>query len=290
MFFFALTFIISFIALASSQGGSPKYYYYYVGYVDYPEKPEFNLIGIEITARLNSRDLGVVGYIDVDEFGNEGYYEAEIGRENGEITFYVGGVEAEPRFNQIVDSEFFKTIDLNLTIHSDPSRGLCGNGVINPGEECDGDNFGFFGDGVGQCQNYDSIYESGDLLCSEECKISASQCVLKSDDGSDDGSGSSGGDGGSGGGGGSGRGGGGSSGGGFFNRNSQNNEIVFLGDENKTNEEEKTQDQQETGETEGQNKIILTIKKFGPLLIAGFLIGLIVSSIVGRVKKKKNKS
>jgi len=53
---------------------------------------------------------------------------------------------------------------------------LCGNGILNTGEECDGNVFMEpYGDGVGECPNYDSNYYSGDLGCTSQCKISADE-------------------------------------------------------------------------------------------------------------------
>jgi beta propeller repeat protein/cysteine-rich repeat protein len=52
----------------------------------------------------------------------------------------------------------------------------CGNGQIDSGEECDGSDFGEYGDGVGQCYAYDTQYSSGDLGCTS-CSVDTSACV-----------------------------------------------------------------------------------------------------------------
>lgn len=57
----------------------------------------------------------------------------------------------------------------------------CGNGVVNTGEECDGTDFGAFGDGVGRCENV-LPGTTGNLSCNppggaNECTINTSACV-----------------------------------------------------------------------------------------------------------------
>ncbi len=61
----------------------------------------------------------------------------------------------------------------------------CGNSVLNAGagEECEGNDFGLYGDGVGQCSVYSPAqFASGNLLCNlpgsaNECTINTSTCV-----------------------------------------------------------------------------------------------------------------
>jgi hypothetical protein len=58
---------------------------------------------------------------------------------------------------------------------------LCGNGILEPPEECDnvygvGANFGTYGDGVGQCAAYSAVYLTGDLICTPQCTISTAGC------------------------------------------------------------------------------------------------------------------
>lgn len=50
------------------------------------------------------------------------------------------------------------------------------NGVMNDSEQCDGNDFGTFSDGVGQCDEYNSGFTGGDLIC-EDCKINTTQCT-----------------------------------------------------------------------------------------------------------------
>ena len=240
----------------------------FLGNVSYPEDPNFNLEGIEITAKLNGRDLGVIGYIKEDNS-----YEVEIPFGSGELIFYIGGVEAEPIFNQ--EYKYLGTTEANLEIHEEPSRGLCGNDAIDVGEQCDGDNFGFFGDGINQCPRYNSKYESGNLNCSSECKIETFQCILKPEPPPNNNNGN----------------GGGSSGGGgnggnpptSNNQNDNPQDFVFLG-------EETSEDPVNLGESEQpQNSatFLKIIRTIGPFLVAGFLIGLVVASLAIRKYRKK---
>ncbi len=53
---------------------------------------------------------------------------------------------------------------------------VCGDGVINvDGEECDGS---VFAKGTKKCTAYSDIYESGNVYCTDDCKVSYSACVL----------------------------------------------------------------------------------------------------------------
>jgi len=72
--------------------------------------------------------------------------------------------------------------DGSLVSPSEQSGGLgissgdsCGDGVLDtPDEECDGSDFG----GSGTCSDYDIMYDSGTLTCSESCEIEVDNCVL----------------------------------------------------------------------------------------------------------------
>lgn len=59
---------------------------------------------------------------------------------------------------------------------------VCGDGVKNGAEECDGTDFGVYGDGVGQCSLYDSQYYAGNLGCvaqgqANECTLIETLCL-----------------------------------------------------------------------------------------------------------------
>ena len=60
------------------------------------------------------------------------------------------------------------------TTSGDPSTGepdLCGNGAIDPGEECDGANVE-----VDSCAEVDEIYSGGAPICDAACKLDTSPC------------------------------------------------------------------------------------------------------------------
>ncbi len=51
---------------------------------------------------------------------------------------------------------------------------LCGNDVIEPGEECDGDNLGII---KSSCSEYSSYFSSGTIKCDDNCKLDTFNCV-----------------------------------------------------------------------------------------------------------------
>ena len=52
---------------------------------------------------------------------------------------------------------------------------VCSNGIREGGEQCDGSDFGIYGNGSGRCPEYNASYFAGDLTCSS-CRIGTSQC------------------------------------------------------------------------------------------------------------------
>ena len=56
-----------------------------------------------------------------------------------------------------------------------PPSSACGNGIIEPGEECDGNNLGLIDT---RCIAYGSTFSDGLLQCTN-CKLDSSKCVLK---------------------------------------------------------------------------------------------------------------
>ena len=259
------------VAFVTGQEQAPTIPHSFSGTITYPNKPNFPLEGYEITAEFNGESVGRLGFVE-----RGGNYTVEIDTKGagGEVIFYIGGIEALPH----IQKDSFPSsegTDTNLIINADPQRGLCGNDAIDVGEQCDGDNFGFFGDGINQCPRYDSKYESGNLNCSSECKIETFQCILKPEPPPNNNNGN----------------GGGSSGGGgnggnpptSNNQNDNPQDFVFLG-------EETSEDPTNIGESEQpQNSatFLKIIKTVGPFLVAGFLIGLIVASLAIRKYRKK---
>ncbi len=55
-------------------------------------------------------------------------------------------------------------------------QSACGNNIKETGEECDGSDFGSYGNGVSKCADYDSQFISGNLVC-QSCQIKTSQCA-----------------------------------------------------------------------------------------------------------------
>lgn len=55
---------------------------------------------------------------------------------------------------------------------SAPEPELCGNDVIDAGEECDGESFG-----AKTCKDYKGSDATGNLTCTDECEIDDSQCI-----------------------------------------------------------------------------------------------------------------
>jgi len=62
------------------------------------------------------------------------------------------------------------------TVQSWLSAGTCGDGVKDSGEQCDGSDFGIYGNGQEVCGAYDSQFTGGNLLCSSGCEILISDC------------------------------------------------------------------------------------------------------------------
>ncbi len=74
-----------------------------------------------------------------------------------------------------LDDSITHTIEVTQSTGPDP---FCGDGIINQANEsCDGDDFGVYGNGMSQCNLYDSQYQSGNLGCVPgECTISVTEC------------------------------------------------------------------------------------------------------------------
>ncbi len=97
-----------------------------------------------------------------------------FGASSGSISFFINGVEANEHPNYNGAEDYGKQIELNLTFGGlIPGASPCGNGVIDLGEQCDGNNFGVF-----TCQTFE--YDGGTLLCTDSCSINYwSNCTFQ---------------------------------------------------------------------------------------------------------------
>jgi hypothetical protein len=71
---------------------------------------------------------------------------------------------------------FRECISCSLSNTCTPTQS-CGDGVINGNEQCDGGDFGSLGNGVDQCNSYNSNYNAGSLGCTQNCQLNTSQCT-----------------------------------------------------------------------------------------------------------------
>src|SRR3989344_2080715 len=251
------------VAFVTGQEQAPTIPHSFSGTITYPNKPNFPLEEYEITAEFNGDSVGRLGFIE-----HGGNYTVEIDTKGagGEVIFYIGGVEALPH----IQKDSFPSsegTDTNLIINADPQRGLCGDGNIQQGEQCDGENLA--GRDVNECGQG----REGIISCDLNCKIDYSQCIPINNGNNNNGNGG-------------GSSGGGGNGGNPPTSNNQNDtpqDFVFLG-------EETSEDPVNLGESEQpQNSatFLKIIKTVGPFLVAGFLIGLIVASLAIRKYRKK---
>jgi len=139
--------------------------------------------GYLISVEVGEEDLGIIGEI------SGGYYSVDISPciDEGIIKFYINGIEA----NETVDFQMAKDIQLDLSLNElPPSDNPCGNGIIESGEECDSENLGGTTCGDGW---------TGQVSCTDECKVDYSGCELIIDNGDGNHNGGGGGSGGGGG-------------------------------------------------------------------------------------------
>jgi len=162
--FIALILLCSSFVLASTCPPSlPKTYYgnvYYDGTI---------LLGdYEIRAVMGEDTVG----IGVVSGGN---YEVDVSPctgTTGVVKFYINGIGTNEDGSYNGMDDWGKTVNLNLSVNElPPTENTCGDGDIQPGEECDGTNFGAVtdcGDGW-----------TGSISCSTSCQIDYSSCVVE---------------------------------------------------------------------------------------------------------------
>lgn len=111
---------------------------------------------------------GITGKVSSDTCGNDIIEGTELcdGTDLGGFSCssfgFVGG-----SLNCNSDCDGFDTIQCT----SEPTV-ICGNGILEPGEQCDGTNFGSI-----TCEIFG--YPPGELTCSSSCRIDISQCIPK---------------------------------------------------------------------------------------------------------------
>lgn len=147
---------VSFV-FATSCPTSPKNY---VGNVYY----NGNLLvrDYEVRAMIAGKDVGI-GTVTTGHYSISVYPECL----SGTITFYVNGVSSNETSSFSSGTTDFSTVNIDLLLNAmPPLQATCGNGVIDGGEECDGNNFG-----TTVCSG------SGYLFCNSDCTIDYTNCL-----------------------------------------------------------------------------------------------------------------
>lgn len=165
--------LISFIlAVPDCPLNAPKSYYGTVSYEDILLSGNY-----EINAMMGSNYAGVGNVID-------GNYQIDISPcygITGTIYFYINTIKAEEEGSYVGMDDWGKNENLNLILWKMPpsENPPCGNGIKNPGEVCDEDDFGAL-----TCSNYG--FNSGSLTCSDSCDYIYTDNCYNSNDGDDD--------------------------------------------------------------------------------------------------------
>ena len=160
---FILPLVILILGLILAAPSPPNVF---SGSVEYSKNKSMSLTGYDISASIGTYGLGIIGKV-----GDNNEYEVSVDTQgrSGTITFYVGGIEAE----ETATYQIGEFTELDLTIKSYPVVTLCGNGIREPGEQCDNLDLG-----IGTCENVLGILgATGSLSCTSYCTFEYSNCV-----------------------------------------------------------------------------------------------------------------
>ena len=107
---------------------------------------------------------------------NNGAYEIDVSScmavSSGKVSFSINGEEADERPDWNGQEDWGKTIELDLNFDNiPPSNSPCGNGEIDPGEQCDGADIG-----TATCQNVVGEGWDGSVTCTAVCTFEISGC------------------------------------------------------------------------------------------------------------------
>jgi len=187
------------IGFALAQPSIP---HVFSGTVTYSGNPSIDLDGSEVTASFNGAGSSIKGIVSL---GNQYEIDIETSSTGGDVVIFIDGIEAFPHINA-ASFPLGEDTNIDLTIDQLPSgEDFCGNGNIEPWEECDGENI----PAISTCESVTGVTGAiGNLHCSSTCYFDISECGFQNtevpdtsgdDDSSSSSSSSSGGGGGGGG-------------------------------------------------------------------------------------------
>jgi len=163
------------ILLAGLAIAVPQIPHVIVGTVSNPEDSSFNFDSYQITAEVN-------GYPFTAEINNNNEFEIMIDA-NGvgagsEVKFYIGNLEASSSERVFYEVAGYDVIDVEVSIanEDDIEEIVCGNGIKEATEKCDGFDLGF-----ATCENVMSIEfgltgYTGAISCTDSCTFDTTQC------------------------------------------------------------------------------------------------------------------
>lgn len=145
-----------------------------------PSLPKTYIGNVSYNGNLLLGDFSVRAKIGDDAVGMQdlvdGTYEVDVAPcsgTTGQIIFFINGVQAIQQGSYNGAEDWGKEIILDLTLNSMPSEGnLCGDSVIDLGEECDGINL------AGRSTTDCGEGWTGIISCSSTCQIDYSNCDI----------------------------------------------------------------------------------------------------------------